>query len=70
MLFVIINSFYLYFQDSGYDSISDVYLEHELIPGSGFTKRGSIIVNLETRNDVVSEITLNDTDLQKLQVII
>lgn len=55
-------------QDSSYDSISDIYLEHELIPNGGFTKRSSIIVNLETRNDVVSKTTIDDSDLQLLKV--
>lgn len=58
------------FQDSSYDSISDIYLEHELIPNAGFTKRSSILVNLESRNDVVSTTTINDSDIQLLKVII
>ncbi|XP_050420352.1 ER membrane protein complex subunit 10 [Adelges cooleyi] len=51
---------------TSYDSISDIYLEHELIPGSGFTKRGSIPLNLETRNDVVSDSVISDSDLKLL----
>jgi len=53
--------------DPSYDSISDIYLEHELIPGAGFSRRNSFSVNLETRNDVTSEITVNDSDLQLLK---
>ncbi|KAL5244344.1 hypothetical protein ACI65C_011754 [Semiaphis heraclei] len=53
--------------DSSYDSISDIYLEHELIPNAGFTKRSSILVNLESRNDVVSTTTINDSDIQLLK---
>lgn len=57
------------YQDVSYDTITDIYVDHELIPGAGFTKRSSIIVNLETRNDVVSETNINDSDLQLLKVI-
>lgn len=53
--------------DSSYDTISHIYLEHELIPGTGFTNRSSIIVNLETKNDVVSETVIYDSDLQLLK---
>ncbi|KAL4131260.1 hypothetical protein QTP88_008597 [Uroleucon formosanum] len=57
----------IYCSDTSYDSISDVYLEHELIPNAGFTKRSSILVNLESRNDVVSTTTINDSDIQLLK---
>ncbi|VVC41379.1 Hypothetical protein CINCED_3A008382 [Cinara cedri] len=59
--------FLFYFQDSSYDSISNIYLEHELIPGAGFIKYNSIVVNLETRNDVISETIINDSDLKLLK---
>lgn len=57
-------------QDLSYDTITDIYVEHELIPGAGFTKRNSIVVILETKNDIVSETNINDSDLQLLKVII
>ncbi|XP_029341890.1 UPF0510 protein INM02-like isoform X1 [Acyrthosiphon pisum] len=57
----------IYCSDTSYDSISDVYLEHELIPNAGFTKRSSILVNLESRNDVVSTTSINDSDIQLLK---
>ncbi|XP_026809390.1 ER membrane protein complex subunit 10 [Rhopalosiphum maidis] len=57
----------IYCSDSSYDTISDIYLEHELIPNAGFTKRSSILVNLESRNDVVSISTINDSDIQLLK---
>lgn len=57
----------IYCSDTSYDSISDVYLEHELIPNAGFTKRSTILVNLESRNDVVSTTTINDSDIQLLK---
>lgn len=64
-----ISKSHFYFQDLSYDSISDIYLEHELKPGAGFTKHSSIAVNLETRNDVVSETIVNDMDLKLFKVI-
>jgi len=41
-----------------------------LIPGAGFTKRSSIAVSLETRNDVVSENAVYSSDLQLLKVLV
>ncbi|XP_025415361.1 ER membrane protein complex subunit 10 [Sipha flava] len=65
-LFCIVN-ITLCISDLSYDTITDIYVEHELIPGAGFTKRSSIAVSLETKNDVLSETNINDSDLQLLK---
>ncbi|XP_050546315.1 ER membrane protein complex subunit 10 [Daktulosphaira vitifoliae] len=53
--------------ESSYDSITDIYLEHELIPGAGFSNYSSSPVNLETRSDFTIESTISKYDFELIK---